>query len=240
MRIMLRLSSKLSERGGRANMVRIYLDVETYRPRKKEDAFVNERVIAIGLLEDYTPHTTDSLNKPVNKLLFKEWELGSEEKVIRDFYRYLMGVIMSKKDKSLTIVGFNILRMDIPLLIQKGVEYETKSMEGMGKLNQLWHNTFTIDFLQVLLSANKLEFKGLKLTKVFKLIRDELNYKDAPLVEEHGEEVAKAYEEKRYGDIEQWLMQDLYATRYLDLSGALVKLIEYSLKEGRPLFWHTE
>jgi hypothetical protein len=83
-------------------------------------------------------------------------------------------------------------------------------------------------------------FKGLKLTKVFELIRGELGYKDAPLIEEHGKDVAKAYEEKRYDDVERWLEQDLYAIRYLDLSGALVRLIEYSLEEGRQLFQHTE
>jgi len=219
-------------------MVRIYLDVETYRPRK-EDVFVNERVIAIGLLEDFTPYTTDSLNMPVNRLLFTEWGLGSEEKVVRDFYRYLREVLTSGA-RFLVVVGFNILRMDIPLLIQKGVEYEAKGIGGLGELNQLWHNTFTIDFFQLLLLANKFMFKGLKLAKLFELIRDELGYKEAPLVEEHGKDVAKAYEEERYDDIERWLEQDLYAIRYLDLSGALAKLTEYSLEEDRPLFQHTE
>ena len=219
-------------------MVRIYLDVETYRPRR-EDAFVNERVIAIGLLEDFTPYTANSLNMPVDRLLFTEWGLGSEEKVVKDFYRYLRGVPTSGA-RFLVIVGFNILRMDIPLLIQKGVEYEAKNMGGLSELNQLWHNTFTIDFFQLLLLANKFTFKGLKFTKVFELIRGELGYKDTPLVEEHGKDVAKAYEEKRYDDIERWLEQDLYAIRYLDLSGALVKLIKYSLEESRQLFQHTE
>jgi hypothetical protein len=37
-------------------MVRLYLDVETYRKRK-EDAFVDEKVIDIGVIEDWTPYT---------------------------------------------------------------------------------------------------------------------------------------------------------------------------------------
>jgi HEPN domain-containing protein len=77
------------------------------------------------------------------------------------------------------------------------------------------------------------------LTKSLELAR-ELGYKDASLIEEHSEDIAKAYEEKRYDDIEKWLEQDLYAIRYLDLSGALAKLIEHLLEKGRTLFQRTE
>jgi hypothetical protein len=76
------------------------------------------------------------------------------------------------------------------------------------------------------------------LTKSLELAR-ELGYKDASLIEEHGEDIAKAYEEKRYDDIGGWL-KDLYVIRYLDLSDALAKLIEHSLEKGRTLFQRTE
>jgi len=39
-------------------MLRLYLDVETYRLRKDE-AFVNEVVIAIGVIEDSTPYSPE-------------------------------------------------------------------------------------------------------------------------------------------------------------------------------------
>lgn len=38
--------------------MRLYLDIETYRPRK-EDAFIGEKIIAIGLLEDRTPYVPE-------------------------------------------------------------------------------------------------------------------------------------------------------------------------------------
>lgn len=215
-------------------MVRIYLDVETYRQRK-EDAFVNEKVIAIGLLEDFTPYTQDNLNQPVKELLFTEWELGAEEEVIKTFYSYLKK-LLTNGARFIVVVGFNILRMDIPLLIQKGVKFE----EDLSKLNQLWHNMFTVDLFQLLLLANNFAFKGLRLAKIIQLIRDKLSCNNAPPLEEHGEEVARAYDEKRYDNIEKWLKQDLYALRYLDLSGAMVKLVEHSLKEGRRLFLDSE
>jgi len=51
--------------------------------------------------------------------------------------------------------------MDIPLLIQKEVEYK------VANINKLWHNTFTIDILQSLLPTNQFMFKGLNLSSVF-------------------------------------------------------------------------
>ena len=42
-------------------MTRLYLDIETYR-KSKYDTFVNERIIAIGVPEDWTPYSEDSLS----------------------------------------------------------------------------------------------------------------------------------------------------------------------------------
>ena len=210
-------------------MVRIYLDIETYRP-KKEDAFIHEKVIAIGILEDWTPYSPNSLNEPIEPQLFTEWELGSEKIVVEDFYKYLKGIF--DEVRFVVVVGFNILRMDIPLLIQKGLWYKVANID---ELNFLWHNTFTIDFFQSLLPANKYLFKGLRMPRVFKVIRDELVV-DAPQLEEHGEEIAKAYEGSEYMNIEEWLKQDLYAIRYLDLSGIIPILIELSMRKGEFIF----
>ncbi|RLG93913.1 hypothetical protein DRO29_07125 [Candidatus Bathyarchaeota archaeon] len=212
-------------------MVRIYLDIETYRP-KKEDAFIHEKVIAIGILEDWTPYSPNSLNEPIEPQLFTEWELGSEKIVVEDFYKYLKG-IFTDEVRFVVVVGFNILRMDIPLLIQKGLWYKVATID---ELNFLWHNTLTIDFFQSLLPANKYMFKGLRMPRVFKVIRDELGIVNAPQLEEHGEEIAKAYEGSEYMNIEKWLKQDLYAIRYLDLSGIIPRLIELSIRKGEFIF----
>lgn len=151
--------------------------------------------------------------------------------VIKSFYEDF--IKQFDNAEFIVIVGFNILRMDIPLLIQKGVEYKIAPLD---KLNFLWHNTFTIDLFQLLLPANRGMFKGLKLSKVLEMLRDKLGYIDTPQCEEHGEKITKSYEEKNYASIEYWLKQDLYAIRYLDLSGAIIQLIDYSIKKGRPIF----
>jgi hypothetical protein len=53
-------------------MVRLYLDLETYRPRK-EGSFIEERIISVGLLIDETPQSLldFSLMKSIpHKLLY--------------------------------------------------------------------------------------------------------------------------------------------------------------------------
>lgn len=212
-------------------MVRIYLDIETYRQRK-DDAFLNEKVIAIGLLEDWTPYRLDSLNKQAELKLLTEWELTSEKKVISGFYEYINKVLTCGA-RFIVIVGFNILRMDIPLLIQKGFEYGVASID---KLNLIWHNTFTIDLFQLLLPANKCMFEGLRLSTIVKVISNKLREVDLLYMEEHGEKVKEAYEKGEYEKIEEWLKQDLNIIRYLDLSNTITKLIELSVREDKALF----
>lgn len=212
--------------------MRIYLDVETYRP-KKEDAFIKEKIISIGVLEDLTPYNKDSLNQIICPKFFTEWELESENKVITDFYNYLGDLLANKKPDFIVVVGFNILRMDIPLLIQKGVLFEIKSIE---ELNLLWHNMFVMDLFQVLLPANKYRFKGLRLNNVIKFIEKQLGCLNVPKVEDHSNEISLAYEKKKFNSILKWLKQDLYAVRFLDLSGFVTKLLEYSIASDKPLF----
>lgn len=52
-------------------MVRIYLDLETHSPRK-QDAFVDERIISSRLLIDETPYKKDSLNEDIEPILINE------------------------------------------------------------------------------------------------------------------------------------------------------------------------
>lgn len=69
-------------------MVRIYLDLETYRPLK-EDAFVNEKIISCGLLVDETPYCENSLKEKGELLEADESVMGfstqSTSKLLRNF-----------------------------------------------------------------------------------------------------------------------------------------------------------
>ena len=193
-------------------MVRLYLDVETYRGRE-EDAFVNERVIAIGVIEDWIRYSSESLSSGEERVQFKyfiEWDLKSEEGVIKEFYGYLE--VLRKGSDFLVVVGFNILRFDIPLLIQKSVEYG----KDLAEVNKLWHSTFAIDLFQVALPLNGMTFKGHSLENLARLLRERGFGVPEPVGS--GADVAKWYEENKHDEIINHLKGDLDVVRTIDLT----------------------
>jgi hypothetical protein len=216
------------------SLLRLYLDVETYRPRK-EDAFINEEVIAIGVIEDWTRYDPESTSIKCEEgeassagcalRFFTIWRNNNNEgKLVRSFYKYLMEV--RNRADFIVVVGFNVLRYDIPLLIQKGFEHEVDSLD---RLNALWHDTFVIDYLQTTLPFNRMKFKDLRLERMVELARKaSLNVEDL-----HGssEDIVRWYAEGHYDDIIEHLRRDLEAVRVIDLNfrkfyGTLVKALE--------------
>lgn len=199
--------------------MRLYLDMETYRPEKK-DAFINERIIVVGLIEDWTPYRPESSatwnGNEIRFLYFTEWELGNEEKIVTELYSYLREVNESREKGLISfvnVVGFNILRFDIPLLVQKGVEH---GMGSLAELNVLWHNTYTVDLFQTSLPFYSMKFKGLNLDLLVKWARNKgIN---VPEPYGSGSDVAKWYEERRYDDIIKHLEIDLRIARIVDLT----------------------
>ncbi|MEM3641330.1 MAG: hypothetical protein QXH37_05375, partial [Candidatus Bathyarchaeia archaeon] len=135
-------------------MVRIYLDIETYRPNEAE-AFVNEKVISSGLLVGETPYNEDSLRESVKPVLICEWNGLNEREIINK----LQGQVneIQKNHRFVVICGFNILRFDIPLLLCKYVEY---SLDDYDVVAKMWNDCFIIDYFQQLLITNKNYFKG--------------------------------------------------------------------------------
>ena len=218
--------------------MRLYLDVETYRPNK-EDAFINEEVIAIGVIEDWTRYDPESTSIKCEEgeapgvgcafRFFTIWGNNNDEgELVRRFYEYFMKVIMEVRNQAdfIVVVGFNMLRYDIPLLIQKGFEHKADSLD---RLNALWHDTFVIDYLQTTLPFNRMKFKGLSLERMVELARKAgLNVEE---LHGSGEDVKKWYVEGRYDDIIEHLRRDLEAVRVIDLNfrkfyGTLVKALE--------------
>jgi len=136
--------------------------------------------------------------------------------LISKFYKYLKKLVddnKSKHIKFLNVVGFNILRYDIPLLIQKGVEYCVASLR---ELNALWHSLFTIDYFQTSLPFHGMRFKGLKL----ELIAEWAKRAGVEIPEPYGsgKDVVQWFENKQYDDIIKHLESDLKITRVIDLN----------------------
>ena len=194
--------------------MRIYLDIETYRP-SKSDAFIDEKVIAIGLLEDRTPYSPISIKENADAKFFFIWDHGDEEKVIEEFYNYIWSIVKDyrkQKIKFVIVVGFNILRFDIPLLTQKAVEYNIMSLS---EINKLWHDTYIIDLFQAALPLNNMKFKDLKLEFLVK--KAEKLGINMPDLHGSGKNIKQWYEKGEYENIRKHLELDLKTIRIIDL-----------------------
>ena len=207
--------------------MRLYFDLETYRPRR-EDAFVDEKIISCGLLVDETPYCEDSLKETGELLLFSEWDELDERAIVAKVHGYVAE--MQRMHRFTVICGFNILRFDVPLLICKAVQY---SLERHEIVSKMWNDCFMIDYFQQLLVANGNQFKGLTLENIVNVAK-RLNLKP-PKYSKPGDAIKELYEAKKFREIEKHLEQDLRIVRWLDLYGAK-KLIETSVKEGKVLF----
>jgi hypothetical protein len=208
-------------------MVRIYLDLETYRP-KKEGAFTDERIIAVGLLRDETPYAEGSYSSHVEPTFFTEWPKGSEKQVLVASLEFLEQML--REHRFTVVAGFNILRYDIPLIIAKGATHKIREIDVHSKL---WYDTYTIDYFQELLPANQNLFKGLRLDRIVEKAK-EVGLKP-PDVYGTGADVKKWYEDKMYDEVLKHLAQDLQIVRWLDLVG-VKRLLAESVRVGSPLF----
>jgi predicted PolB exonuclease-like 3'-5' exonuclease len=183
-------------------MIRVYLDIETYS--KGDEPSVNDKVIAIGVME----------GGPSGQKLFTEWGYGGERDVISKFYKELR----MYSEQRATVIGFNILRFDIPILSFKGVKYE---VGGAQKMYDLWHNLFVIDYLQVALPLKGMMFKGLTLAYLAKLLREK-GVANVPKKKEKGKVIKTLYERKRFEEIEKHLITDLEIIRLVDQNNEML------------------
>lgn len=208
-------------------MVRIYLDLETYRP-SPEGAFVDEKIVLCGLLLDNAPHHENYLNQKPQQILLSEWDGLNESQIVAKIQDIIKEAIANNKFNE--VMGFGILRFDIPLLTCRSVQY---SLSTLNEAAKMWHDCLSIDYAQQLLAANGNGFKGATLDNII-AVAQKLNLNPPPHTGA-GHTMRELYPQKRYAEIEQHLKEDLDAIRWLDLFGAR-RLIQTSMEERRPLF----
>jgi len=208
-------------------MVRLYLDLETYRPRK-EGSFIEEKIILGGLLIDETPYQENSLKASIDSILISEWDGLSECKIVSKVKNQVREALGNHRFA--VICGFNILRFDVPLLICRCTQY---SLGKHNEIAKMWNDCFTIDYFQQLLVANKNFFKGLTLERIVEVSK-KLGLKP-PSYYTSGSAIKELYEKGKHKEIEKHLKQDLTIVRWLDLYGAK-RLIKRSIREGKALF----
>lgn len=168
-------------------MTKIFFDIETYSPNASQRPKFKEKIITIAFK-----------NENSETSILKEWEI-SEKEVLKRFIEVI------KQTDWPSLVGHNILRFDIPVLIYRSIE------NGLGSLHEimtLFMDSFPIDTIQCLLPANNLYFKGLRLT-------DCANYMGIEMKGCSGSEIGKHYENKNYEEIIRHNIEDVLTTERL-------------------------
>lgn len=119
----------------------LYFDIETF----SENGFRADGTKIISIqYRDYEG----------NLKVLKEWE-SSEKDILQKF---LTDLKMMKRDNFLILIGHNALRFDIPTLIRRMV---ANGIDGVGNLEDFFHNIAVVDTMQCMLPFNSMRFKGL-------------------------------------------------------------------------------
>jgi DNA polymerase elongation subunit (family B) len=154
-------------------MVLVYLDIETYSPSKKP--MFSDKVILIYYKEKLGGNAD---------IMFKEWE-ESEKAVLLKFYNTLKDRIAT--EKTVTLIGWNIVRFDIPFLTYR---LFFNKIDSLDNILEIFRQAYWRDLRQCLLPFNRYSFKGLseeEVAKKFKIESPKYSNKEIKTFYEKGE-----------------------------------------------------
>jgi hypothetical protein len=213
----------------RFTLVRLYFDIETFG-RDERSAFLNEKIILVGIMRDETAFNMESLRQEPETILFPNHEFEPEDRILTDTLAFLEQMRSSRR--FVDVVGFNLLRFDFPLMIARVAEGKVRDVSS---ISALLHNYYCVDHLQLLLPANQRMFKGVKLETIVKKA-NELKLSPAP-PEPYGsnKQIKQLYDDKRHDEIAKHCTADLRIVRWLDLFGTR-ELLKIATSTGKALF----
>jgi len=167
-------------------MTRIFFDIETFSPHISGPRLC-DKVISIA----YKIGDSDIV-------VLKEWELGEKEVLNR-----FLNVIQSQDRPN--IIGHNILRFDIPVIVCRSLE------NGLGRLEEIYsvfRKSYGIDLLQCLLPSNRMYFKGLSLAACAERL-------GISMVSGNSSSIHELYERGEYENIVHHSVEDVLVTERL-------------------------
>ena len=174
--------------------VKLFLDVEA--AGAADNAF-NAKIIAIGYVIDVS-------RRDKKYGIIAEWDVGGERVVLEEFLSLLEE--LESEYRYVDIIGYNIMRYDLPLIKQKIIEY---GLMTPAEVNRYFDRFRVVDLLQLLLPHNRWRYKGLTLWRVMEIAGEEGI--DVPQKFGSGEDVARWYSNGQYGEIIEHLKADLEA-----------------------------
>jgi len=159
----------------------MYLDIETYSPRK-EPSF-EDKIILIGL----------EIRGDVR--LLKEWE-SSEKNILSEFYSLLKGKVGKE---TVTLIGWNLVRFDILFLTYRIWKH---NIDSLANIFEVFRKAYWRDLRLCLLPFNKYRFKGLSEDEIAKKFRIE-----HPIYS--NKEISYFYENRMFKKIEGHVVSEL-------------------------------
>ncbi len=160
----------------------LYFDIETFSDNGFRSS--NTKIITIQY-KDFDG----------NVRILKEWD-SSESDILRKFFTEMK---MIKKDDFLMLVGHNVLRFDIPMIMKRMV---ANGIGSADELHDFFHNVFVVDTLQCMLPFNNMRFKGLNTEEISKKLKiSEPRHRNT--------EIESFYRSRKFADIEKHALADL-------------------------------
>lgn len=166
----------------------LYFDIETY----SENGFRSDNTKIITI--QYMDHEK-------RLKILKEWE-SSEKNILQNFMTELK---MMKRDNFLILIGHNVLRFDIPILIRR---MAANGIDTMSNLEDFFQNIAVADTMQCLLPFNGMRFKGLSSVEISKKL-------GIPEPVHRNTEIESFYRNKEFKKIEDHASADLDFVREL-------------------------
>ncbi|MFA5357988.1 MAG: hypothetical protein WC308_03630 [archaeon] len=184
----------------------LFLDIESFVDPNDERSGLNpfhrnSKIIVISY--NYYSHSRAPQPAEIKEPEFMfEWVLGSEKKLLQEFYKRLKG--WHEKDEFLKIVGFNHLAYDLPYLFSRMQKHKIDSEKEL--FNHLFTKARHIDLAQLSMPLSKLTKKD----HDFRCISQKaINYQfDIPVKEANGKDLSEFYSKSEFSKIEKYCKEE--------------------------------
>jgi DNA polymerase elongation subunit (family B) len=184
----------------------LFFDIESFVDPKDEKSGLNpfhdnSKVIVVSY-NYYSSHRAPKPEEVKEPNYLFEWELGSEKKLLEEFYTTLKKI--TAKDDLLKIVGFNHLAYDLNYLFARMHKHKIAPEKELFDL--LFSKPRHIDLAQLGMAVSKVT----KRDEDFRTISQKaINYYyEIPVKEATGKDVSKFYLEKNYDKIRKYCKEE--------------------------------
>ena len=184
----------------------LFMDIESFVDPEDEMSGLNpyhekSKVIAISYNYYHQQKAPGAAEIKPPTFLF-EWELGSEKKLLEDFYALLKK--WDSKDDVLKIVGFNHLAYDLTYLFARMTKHKIAPEKEL--FDVIFTNPRHVDLAQLGMAVAR----ATKYNEDFRCISQKtINaYFDIPVKEDNGKIISTYYSKKQYDKIKKYCSEE--------------------------------